>query len=313
MMLLNQLLLLNDLQGHRSFREAASALQTPESTIRSAIHQLEENLDCLLITTDQRGIHWTTAGQQILAHTETLRRMTLDLYHLQDALSGAFSRKWSLAASSQFGTLLLTGIISDVLQEYPGAQFSLSMLSNEALLQALVSQKIDFALLQLQVIEEPLRHNVLLGLPLKITELLNDHICFLIGPSHPLHGHRSAPLAEILETSRLASKDHIDPLTETFFRRHGYTDTIIQISNIISLRSLVATSNYASWQTINAAANSLSLYQDSLEILEIADFQWHSTLYGIASRETSFEQDVLFEKLQARLTHSDIIKEDDQA
>lgn len=308
-MLLNQLLLLNDLQGHHSIREAASSLQMPESTIRSAIHQLEENLGCTLITTDQRGIHWTTAGRQILTHTDVLRQRTHALYRLQDTAHGAFSSKLSLAASSQFGTLILSEILSDVLKSYPLAQFSLSMLSNAALLQLLVRQELDLALMQLQSIEAPLRHNILLGLPLRTTLLLKDHICFLIGPLHPLAGRSSAPLQEILQTSRLVSKDDVDPLTETFFQRHGHKGTIMQVANIISLRSLVASSNYVSWQTINAATNSLSLYQDGLTILEIADFKWESTLYGITSESISFEENLLFEKLQTRLAAKDIIQE----
>lgn len=310
-MLLNQLLLLNDLRDHRSIREAASALQIPESTIRSSVHQLEENLGCILITTDQRGILWTKAGQQILEHTESLRRKTRALMRLENAVHDVFSRKLTLAASSQFGTLLLTQIISDILKDHPMAQFTISMLSNDALLQALVTQELDLALLQLQSIEGPLRHNVLLGLPLRTTTLLKDHICFLIGPEHPLAGERSAPLEKILRTSRLVNKDRIDPLTETFFRRHGHTDAIIQISNIISLRSLVAASNYVSWQTINAASNSLTLYQDNLQILEISDFEWQSTLYCIVNQTSSFEEDILFERLQKWLSAADIRKEGD--
>ena len=155
-MLLKQLLLLNTLQSYNSFREAASALQKPESSLRSAIHSLEKELGCTLVTTDKKGIHWTETGQQILLHTEQLQSKTRQLYRLQDLLYQAFSHKISIASSSQYGSLILTEIITEIMQEYPSAHFSLSTRNNQALLQLLISQQIDLALLQIHEIEQPL-------------------------------------------------------------------------------------------------------------------------------------------------------------
>ena len=124
-MLLKQLLLLNTLQSYNSFREAASALQKPESSLRSAVHSLEKELGCTLLTADQKGIHWTETGRQILLHTEQLQSKTRQLYRLQDLLYQAFCHKIAIASSSQYGSLVLTEIIAAIMQEYPAAQFSL--------------------------------------------------------------------------------------------------------------------------------------------------------------------------------------------
>ncbi len=300
-MLLKQLLLLNTLQSYNSFREAASALQKPESSLRSAIHSLEKELGCTLVTTDKKGIHWTETGQQILLHTEQLQSKTRQLYRLQDLLYQAFSHKISIASSSQYGSLILTEIITEIMQEYPSAHFSLSTRNNQALLQLLISQQIDLALLQIHEIEQPLLINTLQGLPLQIHALSQDHMCFLTGPSHPLYQERTAPLKEIMQCSRLVSKDPSDHLTHTFFQKYGYTNTILQMSNIISQRKLIAETNYISWQSFSAAQNSLALYQDALHILEIKDFSWNCTHYSVCSKTPTFGESILLEKLNQKL------------
>lgn len=299
-MLLKQLLLLNDLKPYTSFREAASAMQIPESSLRSAIHNLEQELGCTLLMTNQKGIHWTFTAQHILVHTEQLHSKTRELYRLQDLLHQAFSHKIYIASSSQFGSLVLTEIITEILQDYPSAQFSLSTLNNQALLQLLISQQIDLALLQLHEIEKPLLVNTLQGLSLQVNELAQDHICFLTGPSHPFYTKQKASLREILQCSRLVSKDPADTLTSTFFRKFDYDNTILQISNIISQRKLIAATNYISWQSLTAAQNSLSLYHDDLHILEIADFTWNCTLYSVCSPSPTFGERIFLEKLQQK-------------
>lgn len=299
-MLLKQLLLLNDLQAYTSFREAASALQLPESTLRSTIHNLEKELGCILISTDKKGIQWTSSGQQILSHVEHLLIKTRELYRLQDLLYEAFSHKISIASSSQYGSLIFTEIITEILQEYPSAQFSLSTLDNQKLLQLLISQQIDLALLQIHEIEKPLMQNTLHGLSLQIHELMQDRICFLVGPSHPLYHKQRAPLEEILQCSRLVSKNPIDSITQTFFQKHHYNNVILQISNIISQRKLIAETNYTSWQALSAAQNSLLLYQDNLHVLEIENFTWSSTLFYVCGATPTFSEKILLEKLHQK-------------
>ena len=301
-MLLKQLLLLNDLQPYASFREAASALQMPESSLRSAIHRLEAELGCTLITTDQKGIHWTATGKQLLPHVKQLHSKTRQLYRLQDLLHQAFSHKISIASSSQFGSLVLTKIITEILQNYSSAQISLLTCDNHSLLQLLISQQIDLALLQIHEIESPLLINTLQGLSLQTDLLAQDRMCFLTGPAHPLYLKQKALLQEILQCSRLVSKDPLDNLTCTFFKNYGYNNTILQISNIIPQRKLIAANNYISWQSVSAAQNSLSLYQDDLHILEIEDFYWGCTLYSICSKTPTFGENILLEKLRQRFS-----------
>lgn len=300
-MLLKQLLLLNDLRPYTSFREAASALQMPESTLRTAIHQLEDELGCTLLLTNQRGIHWTPVAEQLWPHTESIAKKTHALYRLPDLLSEVFSQRIAIASGSHFGSLLLTELMAEILAEYPNAQFSLATLDNQTLLQQLVAQKIDFALLRIHAVEAPLLNPALQSLPLDTTPLYNDHMCFLVGPCHPLYNRTSASFHEILESSRLISKDKTDPLTATFFRKHGYNNVILQMSNIVSLRRLVAATNYASWQSLSAARNSLRRYHDQLHILEISDLPWPCTAYSVCSKTPTFGERILAEKLNEKI------------
>lgn len=296
-MLLKQLLLFNALRPYASFREAASALQMPESTLRTTIHQLEDELGCRLLITDPQGIHWMPVAHNLWTHTETLSKKTRALHRLPDLLSEAFSQCIALASGTHFGSLLLTELMAEILNDYPSAQFSLTTLDNQTLLQHLVAQTVDFALLRIHDIEAPILSGTLLGLPLETTPLYEDEMCFLIGPSHSLYGQDSAPLGDILRSSRLVSKDPTDALTATFFRKHGYDNVILQISNIISLRHLVAATNYASWQSIAAAANSLMRYQDQLHVLTVSDVRWHCTVYSVCSKTPTFGERILSEKL----------------
>lgn len=301
-MLLKQLLLFNELHPYASFREAASALQMPESTIRTAIHQLENELHCTLLMTDQRGIHWTPTAEKLFLHTERLVGQTRALYRLPDLLNEAFSQCITIASGTHYGSQLLTELITDILNDYPTARFALSTLDNQTLLQRLVAQTIDFALLRIHDIEAPLLNGTLHSLSLNITPLYNDQICFLVGPTHPLYTKAAAPLRDILRASRLVSKDPVDHLTTTFFQRNGYDNNILQISNIVSLRHLIAVTNYVSWQSIAAAENSQACYHDHLHILNISDYDWRCTAYSVYSKNPTFGERILHEKLLEKIS-----------
>ncbi|MDO4280607.1 MAG: LysR family transcriptional regulator [Peptococcaceae bacterium] len=297
-MILEQLLLLEDLQRFSSFREAASALEVPESTIRASVHVLEAELGCALLTTGRKGIGLTPAARQMLAHIDKLRSGARSLYRLQDLLHEAFSRPLRLASSCQFGSLLLTEIIAEILQRHAHFQFSLATLNNQALLQELLAQRLDVAFLQLHEVEAPLILNVLKGLPLSLTLLGEDEMVFLLGPAHPLYAAGEATLTEVLACSRLISKDPVDPLTATFFRKHGYTGPIVQISNIISQRTMMAETNYCCWTSLAAATSSRELYGDALRPLRLADARWRCRFYCITSAQPSYEEATLCEQLK---------------
>lgn len=303
-LLLHELLLLNDLQHYSSIREAASALQQSESTLRSSIRHLENELECKLIVTNKKGYQLTATAHQILPHADILLHKMQELYKLHDYASQAFSGKITLASSSQFGALLLTTIISDLLKTYPQAQFSLILQSNQSLMEALVNNQLEIALMEIHDIEKPLLQNVLLGLPLQIDILMHDQMCFLIGPNHPLAGIREAPMETILRSSRLVNNDSTDSLTLTFLQRHGYRNTILRITNLIAQRQFIAESNAASWQTYHAAKNSLSLYQDPLQILTISDLDWQSTLYCVHQGTNSVEENTFMQRITQQMAQS---------
>ncbi len=310
-MLLRQLLLFNALHPYKSFREAASALQIPESTIRTTMHQLESELNCTLLTTDKYGIHWTAVANDLWPHTEVLVQKNRALQRLPDLVSEAFAQPIAIASSSHYGSLLLTELISEILTEHPMAQFSLATLDSQTLLQRLLIQAIDFALLRIHDIEEPFLNSTLHSLPLNITPLYKDQMCFLVGPKHPLYNAKTATLQEILHTSRLISKDSVDKLTMTFFQKNGYNNTLLQISNIISLRHLINSTNFISWQSTAAAQNSLQQYNDQLHILKPADTDWSCTTYCVNNKTPTFGERILYEKL-LQLTTSLFKKENSQ-
>ncbi len=299
-MLLKQLLLLNNLQSYNSFREAASAMNLSESSIRFAIHSLEQELGCVLIATNKKGFHWTSIGLQVLEHANNLSHKTQELFRLQDLLTQAFSSKISVASNSQYGSLIFTEIITEILHDYPSAQFSLATLDNQNLLRLLISRQIDIALLQMHDIEEPLLSNTFYGQPLQIHELTQDYMCFLVGPLHPFYHKQKACLDDILQCSRLVSKDTINSLTKAFFQKHHYSDIILQVSNIIPQRKLIAKSNYISWQSFSSAKKSLQLYKDNLHILEIEDFTWKCTISCVCNVTTTLGEKILLEKLQQK-------------
>lgn len=296
-MLLKHLLLFHRLQPYTSFREAASALQIPESTLRKTIHQLETELECTLLMTDQRGFQWTPIARRLFPHTDALRNKTRTLYRLSDLLNEEFSHCIALASGSHYGSLILTDIMGEILEDYPAAQFSLVTLDNQTLLQQLVADKIDFSILRIHDIEAPTLNSALRSLPLEVTTLYKDRMCFLVGPHHSLYEKHSATLQDIMQTTKLLSKDPADKLTKTFFQKNGYEGTILQISNVLSLRHFISMTNYASWQSVSAAENSLQRYNDDLHILEIEDFAWSCTTYAVCSKTPTFGERILFERL----------------
>lgn len=298
-MILKQLLLFHDLKNYASFREASLALKIPESSIRSLIHNLEKELSCSLLITGKRGYQFTQTGEKILAHTHHLHTTTQQLYHLQATLNQVFSHRIFLESGSQFASLILTKVITEILQPYPTALFSLITTNNQSVIIHIAEQSAQLGLLQIHELEKSQLCNQIHLYKLQTQPLFDDKICFLAGPTHPFYAQEFVDLKSLLQCSRLVSKDRTDEILYSFFKTNGYAKNILQVSNIMMQRKLIAATNYISWQSMRAAQNSLSLYRDNLHIIQISDFIWKSTIYSVYNpMMLTFGEKLLLEKLQ---------------
>jgi LysR family hydrogen peroxide-inducible transcriptional activator len=195
-----------DLRQLRYFSEAASAGSISAAAKRCAISQpslsqqimsLEEEIGEQLMERRPRGIELTAAGELLLRHAKRLLREEAIL------LEQLSSRRELQLGKVHFGIIptlapyLLPQLFSEFQREYPSIEIEVLEDRTTALVQEMVSGRIEFAILS-DLAEPEIKKYAL-----QTQELFSETLLLAVHESHALAQQRSAPQAKSLAEQEL--------------------------------------------------------------------------------------------------------------
>lgn len=172
---------------HRSFTRAAEILQTNQPALSRLVRQLEVELHQTLLVRNGRGAAPTAAGEELLKHCTEILRHVQNARDAMQGLQGSARQKFTLGLVPHIAKFAILSLVRDLRARFPRATITVVEGASTLLLESLLMNRIDAAILY----ETP-------GSDLIDKRVLLLERLYLVGPaSSPTRAPRSVAFRDI--------------------------------------------------------------------------------------------------------------------
>lgn len=266
---LHQLATFQIVAKHCSYVRAAEELHFSQPAVSAQIRQLEESLGVKLFDQIGRKTHITHAGEELYLYSQKIFEVIEETLDTMEALRSPHSGRLSVGADTTVGTYVIPGLLGKFHQIYPEVEITLDVVNRAALVEALVSNRIDMAIVgrvpdDISVVIEPFALNelVLIAAP-------THRLAGLVGVSLEQLAREHFLLREVGSGTRAA--------LETVFQEVGFSLHVsMQVGNNSAIKQGVAAGLGVA--LISRVALDMELETNRLAILDVEGFpiirQW---------------------------------------
>src|SRR2546429_4936307 len=184
---LHQLATFQVVARHCSFVRAAEELHFSQPAVSAQIRHLEKSLGVKLFDQIGRKTHLTQAGEELYNYSQKIFILIDETVETMEALRSPHSGRLSVGADTTVGTYVIPGLLGKFHQIYPDVEISLDVVNRAALVEALVNNRIDMAIVG----------RVPDDIPVVIEPFAPNELVLVASPGHRLAGHQSVPLTEL--------------------------------------------------------------------------------------------------------------------
>lgn len=184
---LHQLYTFQVVAKHCSFVRAAEELHFSQPAVSSQIRHLEKSLGVKLFDQIGRKTHLTQAGEELYLYSKKIFSVIDETMEIIEALRSPHYGRLSVGADTTVGSYVIPGLLGKFRQIYPAVEISLEVLNRAALVEALVSNRIDMAVMG-KVPDE---------LPVEIEPFAYNELVLIAAPTHRLAGGKNIPIEEL--------------------------------------------------------------------------------------------------------------------
>ncbi len=187
---LRHLVYFREVARHLHFRKAAESLAVAQPALSRALAQLETALGADLLNRTRRGAELTPAGRMLLERIEPLLRGLAAIPEDLRALAGGQSGHLRIAFTGLAMATVLTGILREFSQKFPGIRLELNESPTSAQLRALQAGELSCGFF----------HPDAPTPGLCTRQLLHERNGVLLPPGHPLAARTRLRLRDLTAT-----------------------------------------------------------------------------------------------------------------
>ncbi|GIO32978.1 MULTISPECIES: LysR family transcriptional regulator [Paenibacillus] len=168
---------------------ASEMLRVSQPAVTAQIKRLEQELGIRLWISQGRGVALTDAGRMLAAEAKRLFDLERSIEERLDGIKEGKEGRLHISATYLPANFLLPRLVAEYKKRHPAVVLEWTTTNSAQALELLLHYKADIAIVGGIREEHPL---------LVKTPLLEDRMCFVVHPSHPLAG-KNVSLAEMLE------------------------------------------------------------------------------------------------------------------
>ena len=184
---LHQLATFQAVAKHQSYVRAAKELHFSQPAVSAQMRQLEESLGVTLFDQIGRTTHLTQAGKELLLYCERIFTVIDEAVESMEALRSPETGHLSVGADTTVGTYVIPNLLGKFRQSFPDVEITLDVLNRATLLDALVENRIDLAIMGAVPAE----------IPVVIEPFAPNELVLIAPPSHHLAGCKQIPFTEL--------------------------------------------------------------------------------------------------------------------
>lgn len=184
---LHQLATFQVVAKYCSYVRAAEELHFSQPAVSAQIRQLEQALGVKLFDQIGRRTHLTQAGEELYSYSQKIFSVIGETIETMDALRSPHYGRLSVGADTTVGSYVIPSWLGKFHQIYPEVDISLEVLNRAALIDALVNNRIDLAVIG----------SVPDDIPVVIEPFARNELVLIASSTHRLAGLTEIPLAEL--------------------------------------------------------------------------------------------------------------------
>lgn len=266
---LHQLATFQVVAKHCSFVRAAEELHFSQPAVSAQIHQLELALGVKLFDQIGRKTHLTQAGQELYIYSQKIFSVIDETLDMLEALRSPQYGRLNVGADTTVGSYVIPGLLGRFHHIYPEVEISLEVLNRAALIDALVKNRVDLAIIG----------KVPDDIPVVIEPFARNEMVLIAASSHRLAGRRAISLEELAKEHFLLREvgSGTRAALESVFQTAGLPLQIsMQVGNNSAIKQGVASGLGVA--LISRVALDMELETGRLVILDVEGFpivrQW---------------------------------------
>jgi DNA-binding transcriptional LysR family regulator len=183
----------------QNLSRAAERLGIRQPTLSIALAKLEHRLGITLMTRTKKGVFLTDSGRHFLAKAQDLLQQWSNLKEQTQNQSESLQGHIRLGCHVSVALYTLPLMMTEVLSEFPGLEFSFEHDFSRKITEAVISLKLDIG-----IVVNPVRHPDLV-----IKRLCKDEVCFWKSEKKIKHEMEKVLIADhqLAQTQALMKKD----------------------------------------------------------------------------------------------------------
>ena len=184
---LHQLATFQVVAKHCSFVRAAEELHFSQPAVSAQIRHLEKSLGLKLFDQIGRKTHLTQAGEELFLYSQKIFSVIDETLEIMESLRSPYYGRLSVGADTTVGSYVIPGLLGKFYQIYPQVEISLQVLNCLELIDALMNNRVEMAVMGA----------VPDDLPVEIEPLGYNSLVLVAAPTHRLAGLKSVPIEEL--------------------------------------------------------------------------------------------------------------------
>jgi DNA-binding transcriptional LysR family regulator len=173
------------------FKRATARLGITQPALSYQVKRLEEELGVQVFRRGPGGITPTEAGRVLLDHAHQVIGTVREAHQAVRELSGGVTGEIRIGAIKCVGTYFLPFVLQEMRVRYPLVRTKLLYRESDELLESLLANKLDVAL----VVEPPPDQR------LAQQSVFDEKISLVSGRGHPFYGRRSVDISELKDVA----------------------------------------------------------------------------------------------------------------
>ena len=216
------------------FKRATARLGITQPALSYQIKRLEDELGVQVFRRGPGGITPTDAGRILLDHAHQVIAAVREAHQAVRELSGGVTGEIRIGAVKCIGQYFLPHVLKEIRAKYPGVRPKLLYKDSDELLDALLANKIEVAM----VIDPPPDQR------LAFTPVFDEQISLVSGRGHRFYGRASVDVSELRDATLVALAPHVSAakLAKRWLDRQGITVTpALTAEDIETVKHMVET------------------------------------------------------------------------
>lgn len=214
------------------FKRATARLGMTQPALSYQIKRLEEELGVQVFRRGPGGITPTEAGRVLLEHAHHVIAAVREAHQAVRELSGGVTGEIRIGAITCVGQYFLPHVLREIRTKHPMARPKLLYKDSDDLLEALLANKVDVAMVVDPAPDERLTY----------TPVFDEQISLVSGRGHRFYGRETVDLAELKDVSFIALSPHTSAgaLAKRYLDRQGISVVpALMTDNIETVKRMV--------------------------------------------------------------------------